>query len=196
MAINLDSFPGREIFIEGKPHLYYGGTAYLGLQTLPEFQELFIENIKTYGTNYGASRKSNVRLSVFEEAESHLANLVGSEACITFSSGYLAGQFISKFLLDKQHKFYYAPNTHSALYQKKQKVFVTYSNLLISLESHLSLAKSVTPVIFLDAIDFTGANYPDFEDLKTLPFNKCILVVDDSHGIGIVGSNGQGVYNS
>ena len=194
MIVNVDSFPGRELTIDGIPYLYFGGTAYLGLQELPEFQELFIENIKKYGTNYGASRKSNVRLPVFEAAETHLAKTVQSESCMTFSSGYLAGQFISKFLQGKNHKFFYTPNTHSAVHQRRPKTYVTYSSLLIALESHLSISKLVTPVIFLDAIDFSGANYPDFMGLKNLPLKECILVVDDSHGIGVVGKDGQGVY--
>lgn len=194
MIVNVDSFPGRELTIDGVPHLYFGGTAYLGLQNLPEFQDLFIENIKKYGTNYSASRKSNVQLPVFDAAENHLAKTVQSESCMTFSSGYLAGQFISKFLQGKQHKFFYTPNTHSAVHQKRPKTYVTYSSLLIALESHLSVSKHVTPVIFLDAIDFSGANYPDFKGLKNLPLKECVLVVDDSHGIGVVGKNGQGVY--
>ena len=196
MIVNVDSFPGRELNIDGVPHLYFGGTAYLGLQNLPEFQDLFIENIKKYGTNYSASRKSNVQLPVFEAAETHLAKIVQSEACMTFSSGYLAGQFISKYLQGRQHKFFYTPNTHSAVHQKKPKTYVTYSSLLFALESHLAVSKLVTPVIFLDAIDFSGANYPDFQGLKNLPLKDCILVVDDSHGIGVVGKNGQGVFAS
>lgn len=196
MTIKIDSFPGREIIVDGKPHLYFGGTAYLGLQKLPEFQELFIENIKRFGTNYGASRKSNVQLSVFDETENHLAKMVGAEACITFSSGYLVGQFISKFLKSGQHKFFYAPNTHTALYQKEYKNHLTYSNLLSALQRHINSSNPATPVIYLDSIDFSGVNYPDFKGLKSLPLKECIIVVDDSHGIGIVGENGQGVYKS
>ena len=50
------------------------------------------------------------------------------------------------------------------------------------------------PVVFLDAIDFSGCNYPYFEALQILPLKDIILVVDDSHGIGIVGKDGGGVY--
>ena len=196
MAINVEAFPGREILVDGIPHLYFGGTAYLGLQTFPKFQQLYIENVKRYGTNYGASRMSNIRLSVFEEAESYLAKLVGSESCITLSSGYLAGQFILRFLQGKKHKFFYAPNSHSALQAKKPKNYVTYASLSFALNSHLTANDSITPVIFLDSIDFSGGNYPDFNGLKSLPLHKCIVVVDDSHGIGIVGKNGEGVFKS
>ncbi|MBT2161180.1 aminotransferase class I/II-fold pyridoxal phosphate-dependent enzyme [Zobellia barbeyronii] len=190
----IDTFPGRKITLKGVSHLYFGGTSYLGLQTDGDFQKLFISNIKKYGTNYGASRKSNIRLSVFDEAETYLAKIVGSEACISLSSGYLAGQFLAQVLNTKEHQFFYAPNTHSALYQSKIKSYTTFATLNIAVREHLESNKS-TPVVFLDSIDFSGCNYPDFEALKILPLEDIILVVDDSHGLGIVGKKGGGVYS-
>jgi 7-keto-8-aminopelargonate synthetase-like enzyme len=199
MKYKIALFPGREIKIEDKNYLYFGGTAYLGLQTDQDFQNIYIRNIQKYGTNYGASRKSNIQISIFEEAENHLAKLVGSPSCITMSSGYLAGQFVTQIFSKKDYKLFYAPHTHSALYQTKQKSkktksFVTFSSLNFAVRHHLEKKKNTIPVIFLDAIDFSGANHPNFEGLSQLPLSKIILVVDDSHGIGIVGEKGGGVY--
>ena len=195
MDYKVDSFPGREISIDGKSHLYFGGTSYLGLQTDAVFQDLFVRNVKRYGTNYGASRKSNIQLSVYDKAEGYMTSLVGSEACITMSSGYLAGQFVAQSLYSKAHRFFYAPNTHAALYQSPIKSYTTFTALNIAVREHLTSKKSkAIPVVFLDAIDFSGCNYPNFDALRTLPLKDIILVVDDSHGIGIVGENGGGVF--
>ncbi|MGB6153883.1 MAG: aminotransferase class I/II-fold pyridoxal phosphate-dependent enzyme [Pricia sp.] len=194
MAQYIENFPDREIVIQGKKYLYFGGTSYLGLQTDATFQNLFIENIKRFGTNYGASRKSNVRLSIFEKAEQYLAELVGAQACVTVSSGYLAGQFIAQNMTGKGHRFFYAPNTHSALYPVKTRSYTTFTALNIAVREHLRSQPDITPVVFLDAIDFSGCNYPDFTPLQMLPLSKVVLVVDDSHGIGVVGKNGSGVY--
>ncbi len=194
MAQYIETFPGREILIQGKKHLYFGGTAYLGLQTDEDFQALFIENIKKYGTNYSASRKSNIRMSIFGKVERYLADLVGAETCATISSGYLAGQFVAQSLNTKAHRFFYAPNTHSALYPVQTKPYTTFTALNIAVREHLRSQPGKTPVVFLDAIDFSGCNYPDFTPLQILPLDKIIIVVDDSHGIGIVGKNGSGVY--
>ena len=197
MAYTIDSFPGRKVNIKGEPHLYFGGTSYLGLQTDDEFQGIFINNIKRYGTNYGASRKSNLQIAVFEEAEHYLTHLVGCESTLTLSSGYLAGQFVSQAFHDKHHQLFYAPNTHAALYQAKIKPYTTFTALNIAVREHLnSNENSKTPVVFVDAIDFSGCNYPHFDALRTLPLDEVILVVDDSHGIGIVGEDGGGVYKS
>ena len=198
MTIYTDGFPGRELELDQKKFLYFGGTSYLGLQTDEAFQEIFISNIRKYGTNYGASRKSNVRLSVYEKAEQFLCQLVGCESSATLSSGYLAGQLVRQTMDTKEHRLFYAPNTHSALYSPtpstKLKPYITFTALNIAVRSHLETNQETTPVVFLDAIDFSGANYPDFEGLRTLPLEKIILVVDDSHGIGIVGENGGGVF--
>jgi 7-keto-8-aminopelargonate synthetase-like enzyme len=190
----IDSFPGRTVEIEGEPFTYFGGTAYLGLQDYKPFQDIFIKNLRRYGTNYGASRKSNVRFTVFEEAEQLLVNLVGSEACLTMSSGYLAGQFLAQFLKHKKHKLFYAPNTHSALCTTQSKIYDSYAKLKTGITKHLASKNSSIPVLFLDSIDFSGLNYPEFTLLKSLPLSEIILVVDDSHGIGVVGENGNGVY--
>jgi 8-amino-7-oxononanoate synthase len=192
----IDSFPGRTVEIDSTTYTYFGGTAYLGLQDFKPFQDIFIENLRRYGTNYGASRKSNVRFTVFEEAEQLLANLVGSEACLTMSSGYLAGQFLAQFLAHNKHKLFYAPNTHSALFTKKAKNYDRYANLYVGITEHLASKNSSIPVLFLDSIDFSGINYPQFTLLKSLPLSEIILVVDDSHGIGVVGENGNGVYKN
>lgn len=192
----IDSFPGRTVEIDSTTYTYFGGTAYLGLQDFKPFQDIFIENLRRYGTNYGASRKSNVRFTVFEEAEQLLANLVGSEACLTMSSGYLAGQFLAQFLAHNKHKLFYAPNTHSALFTKKAKNYDRYATLYVGITEHLASKNASIPVLFLDSIDFSGINYPQFTLLKSLPLSEIILVVDDSHGIGVVGENGNGVYKN
>jgi 7-keto-8-aminopelargonate synthetase-like enzyme len=199
MIVEVDDFPGREITINNSKYLYFGGTGYLGLQTDEGFKQLFMDAIQKYGTNYGASRKSNIRISIFEKAENYLANLVGSEACLTLSSGYLAGQFLVQNLAKEKHSFFYAPNTHSALYrtdtpEQKNKTYITFSALNLAVRHYLGENKRTVPVVFLDAIDFSGANYPFFEGLKMLPLASIILVVDDSHGIGVVGENGGGVF--
>ncbi|TLP80286.1 pyridoxal phosphate-dependent aminotransferase family protein [Maribacter sp. ACAM166] len=187
----IDEFPGRELKINGKDYLYFGGTSYLGLQTDTKFQSLFIENIKKYGTTYSASRKSNIRISIFDESELYLSKLVGSEACITMSSGYLAGQLVCDFFNHTDYQLYYAPNTHSALFRGQQKVYTNWKEL----KNDIKKNQGKNHIVFLDSIDFNGNNYPNFKPLQDLPLKDIILIIDDSHGIGITGDNGGGSYS-
>ncbi|NAS11557.1 aminotransferase class I/II-fold pyridoxal phosphate-dependent enzyme [Poritiphilus flavus] len=199
MAHIVSRYPGRNIEVKGRPYLYFGGTAYLGVQADPVFQKILIGNIKKYGTNYGASRNSNIQLSIYEEAEKRLARWIGSEASLTLSSGYLAGQLLCSSFQSSRYKLFYAPNSHSALRtlnsgKAKIKPHVTYSALNFALREHLRLRPKISPVVFLDSIDFSGYSYPHFEGLSTLPLEEIILVADDSHGIGVVGSSGNGSF--
>lgn len=191
----VDSFPGRELVLNGEKFLYFGGTAYLGLQTDLDFQNLYIQNIKKYGTNYGASRKANVQFTIYEEAENHLANLVGSESCLTLSSGYLSGQLISNYFHKNGHQCFYAPETHEAVHQLQSKNHKDQNQLILDLKKAVEVVDK-NPVLFLDSINLGGENYPDFGWLEKLPLEDLILVVDDSHGLGIVGDNGGGVFKS
>ncbi|WP_430908071.1 aminotransferase class I/II-fold pyridoxal phosphate-dependent enzyme [Maribacter sp. 2-571] len=196
MTYYIDSFPGRQLPINDVAYRYFGGTAYLGLQMDRSFQDLFIKNIRIHGTNYGASRKSNIRLNVFDEAENYLAALVGSEACLTMSSGYLVGQLLAHQLSAKRYCPFYAPGTHSALLSDTVSRATSYPELRLRLEHHLKTSPERAPVLFLDAIDFFGENYPDFLGLRELPLKELIVVIDDSHGLGIVGEHGSGVYKT
>ncbi len=194
MTYPIDTVPGREITVDTKKYLYFGGTSYLGLPTDIDFQDIFIGNIKRYGTSYGASRLSNVRISVYGQAEAHLANWVGSEACITLSSGYLAGQLIAQTLSSRDHQLFYAKGAHAAMYQKTPFLYGDFDHLNQDIRAFLSSGKKATPVVFIDAIDFGSGQHAYFEGLRKLPLDQLILVVDDSHAIGVMGDEGSGSF--
>ena len=193
MINNVDGTAGTSFSQNGKEYLYFGGTSYLGLQTNPEFLTGLKRNIESFGSNFGASRVANLRISVYDEVEKDLAVRTNAEAAVTFSSGYLSGIVLSAFFEKEGYQKVYAPGTHGALHLPGS----------INLTNHQQIAKEVDqilknglqPVIFMDTMDFSGRNYPEFDFLEKLPLKDCILVADDSHGFGLVGENGFGVFN-
>ncbi|THV59551.1 pyridoxal phosphate-dependent aminotransferase family protein [Flagellimonas alvinocaridis] len=194
MALPLDRIPDRTIVVDDKEYLYFGGTSYLGLQSHPPFIELFLKNVQQYGLHYGASRKSNVRLEVYRKAEDFLGNWVGSEDCITLSSGYLAAQLVVQTLLQQGHSVIAASNAHTALLTDKIIMTNSVEDLQDQVSKSLEQRLGPAPVILFDTIDFSGGQFPNFETLQGLPLDKVILVGDDSHGIGLVGNEGNGCY--
>ncbi len=143
--------------------------------------------------HYGASRRSNVSLDIYQKAEEHLANWVGSEACLTMSSGYLAAQLVIQYLLGKGHALFAAPNAHTAMLMNGVTKTRNFEELGLALRKEISNDGPV-PVLLFDTIDFSTKQYPHFEALKKLPLDKIMLVGDDSHGIGVVGEQGKGCY--
>ena len=190
----LNKAPGSKLKNSGQDILYFGGTAYLGLQTDPDFQDLLIKNIRQLGTNWGASRKSNIRLAVFEEFETYLSRRSGSESCLCVSSGYMAGQMLKRHFSEQGFTMFCAPNTHPALIHENSRLFKNYDELGVSLEEHFNSSNSKNLVLFLDTIDFSGLNFPDFTSLKKLTLENVIVVADDSHGFGLIGKDGYGSY--
>ena len=191
----LYNYPGRQFLYNNLEYLYFGGTAYLGIQNLPEFKAQMKQNIELYGTNYGASRLSNIQLGVYDKAETQLSDWVGCEASISLSSGYLAGQLIVQFFQGEDYIFFHAPNTHTALQLFNHSPYKNYQELGKALDQHLLNNNQAVPVLLLDTIDFKNKHFPDFEALRSLPLESCILIADDSHGIGLVGPEGEGCYD-
>ena len=97
----IDGFPDREIIVNDKPFLYFGGTSYLGLSANEAFQNNVILGIKKWGTAYGSSRNANVKLSVFDNAERLFSKLISAEALVTCSSGALSGKLVLDYLSKK-----------------------------------------------------------------------------------------------
>ncbi|MEC8831037.1 MAG: pyridoxal phosphate-dependent aminotransferase family protein, partial [Bacteroidota bacterium] len=119
---------------------------------------------------------------------------VGSETCLTMSSGYLAAQLVVHTLLEKGHQVIAAPFAHTALLINGVRTTNSFEELHECLTKELD--KEKMPVVLFDTIDFSGKQFPNFDALHALSLEKVILVADDSHGIGIVGREGNGCYQT
>ena len=185
--------PNSKLVLDNTSMLYFGGTSYLGIATLPAFQNAVINGIKKWGTAYGSSRHANVKLVVFKEAEALLASQIQTESCVTVSSGMLAGKLTLEYLAQSHTRFYHHPNTHPAI------VAPNSLPLYIDNELHPTLltANIEDIVICSDAVPTAYVHPIDFNFLETIPKQKTItLLVDESHSIGIIGETGMGIFSS
>ncbi|MDW5288005.1 aminotransferase class I/II-fold pyridoxal phosphate-dependent enzyme [Formosa sp. PL04] len=185
--------PNAKLFLKTKSMSYFGSTSYLGLATLPAFQDAVINGIKKWGTAYGSSRHANVKLSIFNDAEMLLSSQLKTEACVTVSSGMLAGKLTIDFLAQSNSKFYHYPNTHPAILAPNSLP------LFINTKLHPTLLTDTIEniVISVDAIPTASVTVVNFSFLKSIPKQKNItLLVDESHSIGITGESGMGIFSS
>jgi 7-keto-8-aminopelargonate synthetase-like enzyme len=188
-----EAIPGTEIEVNGITYLYFGGTAYLGLQRDPEFLELLSGGIRRLGSHWGASRVGNVALPIYRKAEGALASWIGSPACLTLSSGFLAARLVSEYFIRREHSCYFSPNCHEALLPPGTSRQPDWDTLSRALQEHLNGRGKNLPVVFTDSMGGPGRPGPVWDLIEKIPKN-CVLVADDSHGIGISGPDGSGSW--
>ncbi len=186
----------RTVQCNGKEYLFFSGTSYLAMNSSPEFLNYLVEGMKSYGTNYSSSRNSNFRLKVYEEAEEHIAAHTGAEAALTVSSGYMAGQLTVR-ALEEKGEFIFAPNTHPALWIKPTDFFYAdFEDWTTILPDKIKESTSKEIFIITNSLDPLLAKQYHFDWIASLTVERKItIIIDDSHGFGITGLNGSGIYS-
>lgn len=186
--------PGRTIEINGCEYLYFGGTAYLGLQGSQEFLSIVQANLLRWGTAWGSSRLSNVSLSAYEAAETYLAQLTGVPATCTMSSGMAAGRLVVETVQPLTQRFFHMPTIHPAI-QVADSLPVFSSREVLNPMLLSDIEEEIT--ILIDALPSFAVKPVDIGFLAAIPLQKKIsLVIDESHSIGLLGTNGGGISGS
>lgn len=186
----------NKITVDGVSYLYFGGTAYLGIPQNPDFIGLFIEGIKKFGLNNGTSRTNNIQLGIYNEAEQAAAQRYEAEAALLTSSGYLAAQLSIK-ALSALGQVIYAPATHPSLWLDAQPN--TATSFAAWKAETIQLINTTTEknwVLISNSMNNLVPEIYDFSFLTEIESSKnLIVVVDDSHGIG-VNNGGLSAYSN
>jgi 8-amino-7-oxononanoate synthase len=190
-----DNQPNRHVLIDGTKFLFFSGTAYLGLSKNDEFKDLIHEGQKLYGTVYGSSRNGNLQLNIYDEAEAALASMMGAPASLTLSSGMLAGQAVARQLMFEDYAFLYSPDVHPALWHlpKIDIPSISFEAWVGGLNQQMAHQPKIA--ILTNSTDALRGIQHDFEWITNLPDNQnIVLVIDDSHGIGIQSLEAQKMF--
>lgn len=193
----LENTPGRKCIIDGKEFLFFSGYSYLGMNYVKEFRELVKEGIDKYGILFPSSRISNTSLKLYQKFEDTLSKLTGMKDSVSFSSGYLAGKTISD-ILSSHKNILVAPGTHPAINivaaQKTNSTnFNDWKNEVVDL---INFSDENEFVLLSDSVDILKARVNNFSFVENIrPFKKIIFLIDDSHGMGILGKNGEGIIS-
>lgn len=193
----IDHLPGRTIQQQDRDYLFFSGTAYLGLAQHPAFQQLVMEGMRQYGTVFGSSRNGNVRLGIYEKAEAKLALFSGAESALTVSSGMLAGQAVVNYLKIKGYSFVYGPQSHPAIWSDPGVILpiLSFQEWVAQLPAQLRALPPGPVAIAVNSVDAIRSEVYDFAWVNTLATDRPItLLIDDSHGIGILENDGEGSW--
>jgi 7-keto-8-aminopelargonate synthetase-like enzyme len=182
----VDEFPDRKVLINGIDYLYFGGTNYLGMTTNTEFQNILFESIKKWGTSFGSSRNSNIKLSIYTIAENLLAENLNTEAALTVSSGMLAGKLVIEALSKTTDLLFHFPDTHPALMNTNSNPIFENGKLNPKIFEtdirKIAVLADAIPSLYIGLIDLSVL----FEIPKEI---EITLVIDESHSLGIFKTN-------
>lgn len=196
-----------EVFIKGKKFLNFSSNNYLGLSGKEEIKEVVIENIKKYGIGSGSTRLLSGTLDVQIDFEKTLARFLDKDDSITFSSGFLANVGVIRMLVDpfpyyklfteKQGIIISDELNHASVIDgvrlAKAERFVYKHKDMEDLEEILRKNKGKRKLILTDGVfsmDGDLANIKKITELSKI--YDAVIMVDDSHGVGVLGPKGEG----
>jgi 8-amino-7-oxononanoate synthase len=195
---------GPVVIIEGRKIIMAGSNNYLGFTTHPKVKEAAIQAVRKYGTGCSGSRYLNGTLDLHNELEARLAEFLGKEACLLFSTGYQTNQGIIATLVQKGEYVFTDKENHASIVagtlitKGMQGEVIRYRhNDVRDLKrvlgrSPLNAAKLVvTDGVFSMSGDI--ANLPGL--VAAAKKRNARVMVDDAHGIGVLGKGGRGTVS-
>ncbi len=183
---------------DGSEVMMFGSNSYLGLSDDPRLKEAAIKAIEKYGTSCSGSRFLNGTLDIHENLEKQLAEFVGKEEAVTFSTGFQVNLGVVSALGFRGGYTLLDDTDHACIIDGSRlgwsTVYKFKHNDMTSLEKKLKACEpEAFKLIVVDGV------YSMLGDLCPLPqlcelaekYNAAVMI-DDAHGLGVFGKDGSG----
>jgi 8-amino-7-oxononanoate synthase len=197
----ISSPQGPVVRLDGNMLVMLGSNSYLGLTTHPDVKKASIEAVENYGTGCAGSRFLNGTLDIHRELELALAEHVGKESALVFSTGFQTNLGIISALVGKGEyvitdKFNHASIIDGARLSFGKKVNFEHNNIE-DLERVLkNLPEGKGKLVVVDGVFSMEGDIAKLPQIVELSKKYgCAVMVDDAHGIGVMGKNGAGTSN-
>jgi len=191
--IPLTDSEGTEVVIQGHRLIMIGSNNYLGLTTHPKVRQAAIEAIERYGTSCTGSRFLNGTLELHVELERQLADFVGMEAALVFSTGYQTNLGTISALVGRGDFVITDKDDHASIIDGCKLSYGEMKryrhNDLEHLESVLaSLPDNKAKLVVLDGVFSMGGDIASLPELVPICRKYgARLMVDDAHSVGVLG---------
>ncbi len=194
----IESEQDTVVKIGGRDILMFGSNSYLGLTNHPKLKEASIKAIEKYGSGCAGSRFLNGTLDIHLELEEKLAKYVGKPEALVFSTGFQVNLGVISSIPGRHDYIILDDLDHACIIDGARlsfsKVMKYDHNDMASLEKALSRCEpDKIKLIVVDGVfSMEGdiANLPEITRLAE-KYNANIMV-DDAHGLGVLGKNGAG----
>ncbi|MBK8566913.1 MAG: aminotransferase class I/II-fold pyridoxal phosphate-dependent enzyme [Saprospiraceae bacterium] len=201
----IESDQDTVVTMNGKKVLMFGSNSYLGLTNHPKLKEAAKAAVDKYGSGCAGSRFLNGTLDLHIELEDKLAKFVGMEEAIVFSTGMQVNLGVLSSVLGRKDFIISDDANHASIVDGTRLSFATTRkyrhNNMESLEKALQIAGKdrgpedvalmVTDGVF--SMEGDVCNLPEMVRLAK-QYNASVMV-DDAHGLGVMGELGRGTCN-
>ena len=190
---------GTEVEMGGHHVLMFGSNAYTGLTGDQRVIDAGCKAMQQYGSGCAGSRFLNGTLDIHVQLEKELAEFVGKDDALVFSTGFTVNSGVIPQLVSKDDYIICDDRDHASIIDGRRLSFATQlhykHNDMEDLERVLkNLPHEAIKLIVVDGVfSMEGdlANLPKIVELKH-KYN-CSIMVDEAHGLGVFGKQGRGV---
>ena len=188
---------GTEIIIDHRKFIMIGSNNYLGMTSHPKVKEAAIQAIKCYGTGCTGSRLLNGTLDIHLQLEEKLADFLEKEKALVFSTGYQTNLGTITSLIKKGDLILADKKCHASIIDA---IFLAHSQkyMLMRYFKHNDMTdllkiisrypENQNKLIIVDGVYSMGGDIARLPEIIPLcKKHNAILMVDDAHGIGVLG---------
>lgn len=197
----ISSEQDTEVLMHGKKVLMFGSNSYMGLTNDPRVIEASVQATRKYGTGLAGSPFLNGTLDIHKQLEARLAEYVGKEDAMLYSTGFGVNLGVVSTLTGREDYIILDEQDHASIIEGRRLSFSNYlkyrHNDMSSLEDQLR--KTEPDKVKLIVTDSVFSMEGDVADLPAIvelakKYNATVMV-DEAHGIGVFGEGGRGVCN-
>ena len=193
----LESPQDSEVVVNGKRVIMIGSNNYLGLTIHPRVKEAAIKAIEKFGSGCAGSRFLNGTLEIHEELELKLARFFRKEAALVFATGYQTNLGTISALLGRNDVAVIDKYDHASIIDGCRLSFGQVKkyrhNDMGDLERILEATKDKGKLIIVDGVFSMEGDIADLPSIiKLAKTYGARVMVDDAHGIGVLGGGGRG----
>jgi 8-amino-7-oxononanoate synthase len=199
-----DSPQQPHVIVNGKRMLTFCSNDYLGLANHPDVIRAFQQATNTYGVGSGAAHLVNGHFRPHQQLEEALAEFTGRDRALLFSTGYMANLGVVNALLDGRKDRVYADRlNHASLIDagllSGAKLTRYPHNNTVHLRQRLLAQEDAdaTRLILTDGVFSMDGDVAPVQKLALIAReHDAWLMVDDAHGIGVLGKTGAGLLEA
>ena len=196
----IKSKQGTEVEMDGHSVLMFGSNAYTGLTGDERVIEAGVNALRQYGSGCAGSRFLNGTLDLHVQLEKELAEFVGKDEALCFSTGFTVNSGVIPQLLTRDDYIICDDRDHASIVDGRRLSFAKAlhykHNDMKDLERCLRRCpKNTVKLIVVDGVfSMEGdlCKLPEIVELKH-KYDNVVIMVDEAHGIGVFGRQGRGV---